>query len=54
MSVSSPQQTQHSAANNPSGHATRPEQLATISYRSRAVHPFLELQLAQLLDSARA
>ena len=54
MAVSSPQQTQHSATNNTSAHATLPYLLATISYRSRAVHPFLELQLAQLLDSARA
>lgn len=29
------------------------EQIATISYRSRAVQPFSELQLAQLLESAR-
>lgn len=29
------------------------EQLATISYRSRAVAPFSELQLAELLESAR-
>ena len=33
--------------------ASQPGQLATISYRSRAVHPFSELQLAQLLESAR-
>ncbi len=40
------------AATHPSS-TTLPEQIATISYRSRAVQPFSELQLAQLLESAR-
>ncbi len=53
MANATHQPTTHDAAASFSGHGARPEQLATISYRSRAVHLFSELQLAQLLESAR-
>ena len=53
MAISSPQQSQNSAANQAFCGAAQPEVLATIAYRSRAVHPFSELQLAQLLEPAR-
>ncbi len=53
MQIATPQPSQHDVTLNPLDNAGRPEQLATISYRSRAVRPFSELELAQLLESAR-
>lgn len=53
MATATPQQIQFNAPGNHASDATVSEQLATISYRSRAVHPFSEQELAQLLDSAR-
>jgi hypothetical protein len=53
MAIANPQPGQHDTATKYPASLIRPEQLATISYRSRAVQPFSELQLAQLLGSAR-
>ena len=53
MAIATPQPRQLDAATSHLSNPARPEQLATISYRSRAVHPFSELQLSQLLESAR-
>lgn len=53
MTTASVQSAQKASANHHGQNTMRPEQLATISYRSRAVRPFSELQLAQLLEQAR-
>ncbi len=53
MAIATPQPTKQDPAATYTNSLARPGQLATISYRSRAVRPFSELELAQLLDAAR-
>lgn len=53
MATATPQPTQQDSAATFLTSLALPGQLATISYRSRAVRPFSELELAQLLDAAR-
>ena len=53
MTTASPQLSSQSAAAHSSIKSSQSGQLAAISYRSRAVTPFSELQLADLLESAR-
>ena len=53
MATASPQLSSLSTATPTSIKPNQSDQLATISYRSQAVSPFSELQLAELLESAR-
>ena len=53
MAIATPQPTNQEPAPTYLSSPAQSEQLATISYRSRAVRPFSELELAQLLDAAR-